>query len=551
MNKNERDINSKNPISELLVKIEIDSNEWVRLDARGKLRLLVGALRQNSEKLVTAAGGFVDMLSELIRANTSNPVVNAYLGLVETGFGLMRATTLVNNLFISAKHDVHTPYDALAKFMGLPGGNVMISDSMDATASICETFLALSEQEQEKYGIRFIKVHRDEDDHCDDSTHSSMYHIDTELKYKGSTYHVGFELAFSSGKRRGDRIGEESYAFITFGMPVGHYSMDLLFAMPAIIYGIYVDHIDISKNLIRIKYGNLYVEPRPVIDFDVKNFDLYDEDGTPIRTMESETAFIRNVLDKNGRRGYIVQGDQGTGKTISVNRLLMNFPDVPVFWISPDSISDRRGMGNVFRVLNMFPGSFFVFDDFDGNDMATKNEKTGAFIDYIDETISPKYRGITILIINEPQKLHSTIKLRPGRIDDIIYVKNPDTVERVSDVVEQAFKHLDSPKPDWVSTGNEEFCAACEMIFESHLSHAYIAGVVTDMVRYSRDEITVGKFRELVSRRISTIKYARMVARDDGHLVDGPPPSIPKLPEEKPINSPVQVEVMPPPVVGM
>ena len=126
MNNNERDINSKNPISDLLVKIEIDSNEWVRLDARGKLRLLVGALRQNSEKLVTAAGGFVDMLSGLIRANTSNPVVNAYLGLVETGFGLMRATTVVNNLFISAKHDVHTPYDALAKFMGLPGGNVMI-----------------------------------------------------------------------------------------------------------------------------------------------------------------------------------------------------------------------------------------------------------------------------------------------------------------------------------------------------------------------------------------------------------------------------------------
>ena len=71
------------------------------------------------------------------------------------------------------------------------------------------------------------------------------------------------------------------------------------------------------------------------------------------------------------------------------------------------------------------------------------------------------------------------------------------------------------------------------------------------MVRYSRDEITVGKFKELVARRISTIKYARMVARDDGHLVDGPPPSIPKLPEEKPINSPVQVEVMPPPVAGM
>jgi hypothetical protein len=120
----------------------------------------------------------------------------------------------------------------------------------------------------------------------------------------------------------------------------------------------------------------------------------------------------------------------------------MNFTDVPVFWISPNSIVDRRGMDNVFRVLDMFPGSFFVFDDFDGNNFATKNDLTSAFIDYIDETNSPKYRGITILIINEPQKLHSTIKMRPGRIDDIIYVKtdgwsaadNPQIAEEIDTI---------------------------------------------------------------------------------------------------------------------
>jgi hypothetical protein len=254
--------------------------------------------------------------------------------------------------------------------------------------------------------------------------------------------------------------------------------------------------------------------------------------------MASESAFIRKVLDIKGRRGYIVQGDQGTGKTISVNRLLMDFTDVPVFWISPDSIADRRGMDNVFRVLDMFPGSFFVFDDFDGNDFASKNELTGAFINYIDETNSPKYRGITILIINEPQKLHSTIKLRPGRIDDIIYVKNPDTVEGVCDVVEQSYRHLGKAKPAWVDASNPDFAEACELVFKAHLTHAYISGVVGDMVRYSEGTGDVGTFREMVSRRISTIKYARMVARDDGHIVDGPPPSVRETVPAKPINSP-------------
>jgi hypothetical protein len=258
--------------------------------------------------------------------------------------------------------------------------------------------------------------------------------------------------------------------------------------------------------------------------------------------MKSEAEFIRKVLDGKGRRGYIIQGDQGTGKTVSVNRLLMEFPAVPVFWITPESISDKRGMINVFKILTMFPGSFFVFDDFDGNDFSTKNERTGAFINFIDETNSPNYRGITILIINEPQKLHSTIKNRPKRIDDIIYVQNPKTVDDVIDVIEQTFIHLKADKPEWVSADCAEFTQACAQIFESGLTHAYISGIICDMVNYYDGAPTAERFLELVNRRIVTMKYSRMVARDDGHIIDGPPPSVPSKTEEKKINSDFSLE---------
>ena len=529
-------VEKNNPLSDLLVKIEIDAETWTKMSARDKLHYLKSVVKANSEKIVNAAGGFVDAFSGLIRANTDNPVVNAYLSLVETGFGLVRATTVANNVFIAARHEIHSPFDELARFMGTGRGIELITDSIEATPSICETFLGMTEKEQAKYGFRFIKVQKQDDPGATESV-VSVFLVDAELTFEGEKRHVGFEVGYPESKHRGDRIADDAgYSYINFGMYGGDYCAELLFSIPSIIYGIYIDRIDITKNIVRIKNGTLYVEPRVTIDFDVKNFDMYDEDGNAVRTMASESAFIRKVLDIRGRRGYIVQGDQGTGKTISVNRLLMDFPDVPVFWISPDSIADRRGMDNVFRVLDMFPGSFFIFDDFDGNDFASKNELTGAFINYIDETNSPKYRGITILIINEPQKLHSTIKLRPGRIDDIIYVKNPDTVEGVCDVVEQSFKHLGREKPDWVTPDNLHFVFACERIFEAHLTHAYISGVVGDMVKFSDGDMSVGKFIELVSRRIATIKYARMVARDDGHIVDGPPPAVVK-PDAKPINS--------------
>lgn len=525
-----------NPLSDLLVKIEIDAETWNKMSPGEKFHYLKSVIKANSEKLVNAAGGFVDAFSGLIRSNTENPIVNAYLSLVETGFGLIRATTVANNVFIAARHEIHSPYDALAKFMGKGRGIELFTDSIEATASICETFVGLSEKDQAKYGFRFVKVQKVDEQGAADSA-VTVFMIDAEVTFEGNKHRVGFEIGYPESKQRGDHITDEGgYSYINYGMHGSEFVAEVLWSIPSKIYGMYIDRVDVTKNIIRIKNGTLYVEPRVNIDFDVKNFDMYDEEGKPVRTMASESAFIRKVLDIKGRRGYIVQGDQGTGKTISVNRLLMDFPDIPVFWISPDSISDKRGMDNVFRVLNMFPGSFFVFDDFDGNDFATKNDLTGAFINYIDETNSPKYRGITILIINEPQKLHSTIKLRPGRIDDIIYVKNPDTVEGVCDVVEQSFKHLGKEKPAWVSADNPDFASACELVFNAHLTHAYISGVVGDMVKFSTDEPSVEQFRELVSRRIATIKYARMVARDDGHIVDGPPPAVVK-PEPKKINS--------------
>jgi hypothetical protein len=528
------------PLDDLLVKIEIDTNSWVNRSPGEKLALLAREVKKNSEKLVTAAGGFIEAFAGLIRSNTESPAVNAWLSLAETGMGLVRANTVLGNVFISARREVHSPFDELARFMDAGKGIELVTDSMDATPSICETFLGLTDAEQAKYGIRFRKVRKADEDadvQAGSGEMPTVFMVDAEWDRDGAKQHIGFEVGFYETKSKGDRLTEDISAYINFGIPGRSADFDVLWEVPSFIYGIYIDKIDVTKNIVRIKNGVLYVEPRVVVDFDVRNFDLYDGDGTPVRTMESESAFIRKVLDRKGRRGYIVQGDQGTGKTISVNKLLMDFPDVPVFWISPDSITDRRGMDNVFRVLDMFPGSFFVFDDFDGNNFADKNDLTGAFINYIDETNSPKYRGITILIINEPQKLHSTIKLRPGRIDDIIYVKNPGTVAQVADVVEQSFRHLGVRKPDWASPDDPGFAAACEPIFGAHLTHAYISGVVTDMVRYSSDEVTLDKFRELVSRRIATIKYARMVALDDGHIVDG---DAPKVAEPEAINSRVR-----------
>ena len=112
----------------------------------------------------------------------------------------------------------------------------------------------------------------------------------------------------------------------------------------------------------------------------------------------------------------------------------------------------------------------------------------------------------------------------------------------VIDVIEQTFIHLKADKPEWVSADCIEFTQACNQIFESGLTHAYISGIICDMVNYYDGVPTAERFLELVNRRIVTMKYSRMVARDDGHIIDGPPPSVPSKTEEKKINSDFSLE---------
>lgn len=512
-------------ISDLLLRIEIDAHDWERKTLGERIRCIYEQACKHSAKLVDAAGGFLDTFGRLVRANTSNPVIHGYLDLADMAYGLWQATTVANNLFVSAKHEVHSIYDNIAKMIGYQRGIDLLGDTIYATKNICEYFLGATQAEQDRYGFRFISIKNDAD--AKEVPGKGHVYAVAEFVRSGRRMKVGFELCYYGTQEKGDTISGEASSFITYALPGGEEELDdLYYEVPAIIYGIYVSRVDITKNMIRIKSGKLYTEPRVNIDFDVKNFDEVDDNGHTIRTMKSEAEFIRKVLDAKGRRGYIVQGDQGTGKTVSVNRLLMEFTDVPVFWISPDSIADSDSMDSVFRILNLFPGSFFIFDDFDGNDFSDKSGLAGEFINYIDETNSPAYRGITILIINEPQKLHSTIKNRPKRIDDIIYVRNPSTYEDIADVMTQTFKHLGRKAPEWVDPSNGELQDICHDISDAHLTHACIAGVVDDMLCYFNDEATPDNFRYLVERRKAAIRYSQMVALDDGHIVPGPPPAI-------------------------
>ena len=87
---------SKEKTEELLVKIEIDAENWPSLTAKEKLRILWGELRKNGPKLVDTASNFVGTFGSLIRAATKNRIVGAYLDALDTMLGLVPVWKLTN-----------------------------------------------------------------------------------------------------------------------------------------------------------------------------------------------------------------------------------------------------------------------------------------------------------------------------------------------------------------------------------------------------------------------------------------------------------------------
>jgi SpoVK/Ycf46/Vps4 family AAA+-type ATPase len=269
----------------------------------------------------------------------------------------------------------------------------------------------------------------------------------------------------------------------------------------------YVNSLDIANNFVKLDpYGDLRATSRRKVPFNIKNFDK-----------EAIITEMKKCLEHGKRRGYMFMGDPGTGKTESIQKLLEQFTDLPVFWVDSSSLSSYTAIHEVFKTLHYFPKSICVFDDIDALDLTAKSDKTTAFIECMDcKDDKLAYNGIVIMTVNEPTRVHSSIKSRPGRIDKIIYIKNPETLESVFDVITQRYVRADCQMPSEFRMTSKKFVACMQKCIDANFTHAHIAGIIDDII-YLSD--TTGKklLTELSSRiddRIMSIKYANMKTKN-------------------------------------
>lgn len=186
---------------------------------------------------------------------------------------------------------------------------------------------------------------------------------------------------------------------------------------------------------------------------------------------DNESWFLEKAIP--WRRGWLVTGEPGTGKTLLL-RCLAEELDIPILIFDLSSLTNQEFFDE-FNKLNQHTPCMIVFEDldsvFNGRENITKKED-GLTFDAFLNAISgiQQCNGLFIAITtNHPDKLDSAIGIaengkstRPGRIDEIIHI-GPMTEEcktRFANRVipDYSINRLLSETKDYTAAQFTEYC---------------------------------------------------------------------------------------------
>ena len=507
--------------------IEIDVEYWKTLSLEEKGKYLMRMMFQEKDmgNRINLMNYIFSNTAKVGRSFIKNPEIRGYFDIMENATNLISVSAAVGNIFKAKQKFKNTKNNEIAKLMGFPNGDYVDEMRLDITHAMAEAFIEMSDYHKEKYGIAVDNTVTDGKDSKDGGDEAQS--VVKNYKMSG-TLAEETKWGMTIKTTGGIFEDEDTTSTTTCRLfhPVSGMKMhpdELREEIQQIMYELYIEKVDTRKNYVMIEGTKLEICERVDINEEITNVDI-----------PKISRAISKILEEETRRGVVLVGEPGVGKTISVHKLINQFRDSLVFWVSPDSINSTAGIRSVFKIFKMFKNSIVVFDDLDSAPFTTKDEVTNEFLKHLDGKNNKDLTGFYIATVNDPSKLHMTVINRPERFDDVVHVMNPREHSEVTNIIFNKarergyFPEDEYEQHSWEATGkitftrdDPELIKITEQIIESEFTQVQVAGLISDCHTYTEDDtINITLLRDAVDSRLQSIDTANMIATKGKLKVD-------------------------------
>lgn len=510
--------------------IEIDAEYWKTLSFEDKGKYLMRLMFQEKDmgNRINLMNYIFSNTAKVGRSFVKNPEIRGFFDVMENAANLVSVATAVGNIFKAKQKFKNTKNNEIAKLMGFPNGDYVEDIRLDITNAMADAFLEMGDYDKEKYGITIDNISSDAKE-SSGNTENSNEDSEPIIKNYKLAGTINEDVKWGMTIKTTGGIFEDEDTTSTTACKLFHpvsgmkiHPDELRDDIQQIMYELYIDKVNTRENYVEINGTKLDIRNRVEINEQITNVDV-----------DKITRAGRKVLNEESRRGLVLVGEPGVGKTISVHKIINNFPDTLVFWVSSDSINSTSGIRNVFKIFKMFKNSIVVFDDLDAAPFTAKDEITNEFLKHLDGKNNKDLTGLYIGTVNDPSKLHMAVINRPERFDDVFHVKNPQTHDEVINIIfnkanEHGYFHESDKNDTWNAIGkivfnrdDEALKDLSKEVIEAGFTQVQVAGLISDCHTYTEDDtISIPLLSDAVKSRLASIDTASMVAKKGKLTVD-------------------------------
>ena len=493
----------------MLKRFNIDTDRWVGKTFKEKIEYLKSHIKPDDRiDFAENMSKLADALFCTLRNSGIGKVAQSYVSLVETAFNLFRINYIVKNTFVAEQYEYRGRFDDLARALGGESDCEITSSELKTSGEMCRFLLNMSKEIQDRFDLHVSKIKNLLNTNDDDTDGYRLRSV-VVFSHGGIQYAMMIENYASDKADLGsdnEDFLEGSYSEIRLATMNDNYDDDKAEDAVHALYSAYISNVDLGKYMFSMDNVMFTRFKRNPVGFDVRNIDV-----------DRMRLAIDRSLKHGKSRGFLIEGEPGVGKTISVKKVLEGLPQYPVFWVPLAAISEAS-LDHTFTTLERIDKSIIVFDDIEGLFKGEKDAYSSDFIGFIDDLREEPGGHIVIIIVNEPQRLHNTLRMRPGRIDEVIVVTAPQDVNEVADVIKQRFVVAAESMPGWATLDNPEFVEICQGLVDEGITQAYIAGIVSDLLTFYDGECTIENFRLMVDGALKSRENSMLVAGSDGRL---------------------------------